>query len=152
MDGRRNQRTEKTWVQRLSTRGVALLMIQLVSILVLIINLSITVFAMSKRNTEQQNFVDVIPPNGKWSCDQVRQYNRWMHFGINALSITLLGASNYCAQLLVAPTRSEVNKAHRNRTWLDIGVQSTRNLRKTNVRRRYLWILLMLTSGLLHLL
>lgn len=127
-------------------------MIQLVSIVVLVMNLAITAYAMTRRNDEQQNFVDIIQPNGRWTCDNVRQYNRWMHFAINALSTILLGASNYCAQLVVAPTRSLVDEAHENRTWLDIGIQSIRNLRKIDFRRQVLWTLLMLSSGLLHLL
>ncbi|KAG9196600.1 hypothetical protein G6011_01721 [Alternaria panax] len=90
----------------MSTRGVALLMISLLSLVVLI---------------------------------------------INALSTALLGASNYCAQLLVAPTRTEVNNAHKDKRWLDIGIQSSRDLWKVNPKRRMIWMLLMLSSGLLHL-
>lgn len=127
-------------------------MILMLSILVLIMNLAITVFAIRQRNSVQRNFVDILPPNKEWSCDNVQQYNRWMHFGINALSTILLGASNYCAQLLVTPTRSEVDEAHSKHTWLDIGIQSTRNLREVKARRQNLWILLMVSSGLLHLL
>lgn len=118
----------------------------------LLINPGVTVYAMSKRNVDQQNFADILQPNGNYDCDSTRQYNRWIHFTINALSTALLGASNYCAQLLVAPTRKEVDNAHSKKTWLDIGIQSFRNLRKVNLKRRTLWVLLMLSSGLLHLL
>jgi hypothetical protein len=63
-----------------------------------------------------------------------------------------LGASNYCAQLPVVPTRTEVNKAHSYKTWLDVGIQSVRNLRKAKGAPQILWLILMLSSGLLHLL
>ncbi|KAH3969567.1 hypothetical protein HBI56_060530 [Parastagonospora nodorum] len=62
-----------------------------------------------------------------------------------------LGCEYYCAQLLIAPTRSEVDHAHGKHTWLDMGIQSTRNLLKVKPKCRNLWILLMLSSGLLHL-
>ena len=100
----------------------------------------------------RRNFIDILGPHNGGTCDSVRFYNRWLHFLINALSTILLGASNYCAQLLVAPTRKEVDRAHGDKRWLDIGVQSFRNLRTVNTERKVVWVFLMLSSGLLHLL
>ena len=54
-------------------------------------------------------------------CGQVKRFNIKFHVVVNILSTLLLGASNLCMQLLAAPTRDEVDRAHRNGYWLDIG-------------------------------
>ncbi len=64
----------------------------------------------------------------------------------------LLGASNYTMQCLSAPTRSEVDKAHSQGIWLDIGVPGVRNLRRISGVRITLWWLLAISSIPLHLL
>jgi hypothetical protein len=81
--------------------------------------------------------------------------SRWItaiHLIINILSSVLLGASNYCMQRLVAPTRDEVDKAHAKRKWLDIGVPSLRNLSSINKNRLTIWVLLAMSSIPLHFL
>ena len=55
-------------------------------------------------------------------------------------------------QLLVSPTRAEVNKAHEQQRWLDIGIPNIRNLRFVSIRNRILWFLLVFSSLPLHLL
>ena len=52
-------------------------------------------------------------------------------------------------QLLAAPTRSEIDKAHAKRLWLDIGVTSLRNFR--HIRKSRLEILLVLVLSSLPL-
>lgn len=83
--------------------------------------------------------------------NQVKIYNLWIHLLINVLSTILLGTSNFCMQLLVAPSREEVDKAHRQTRWLDIGTQSMRNLRNVSNYRKILWVCLAMSSGGLHL-
>ena len=83
-------------------------------------------------------------------CDRVKLIGTGSHVGINILSTLLLGASNLCMQLLVAPTRQEVDVAHRRKIWLDIGIPSWRNLANIKPSRRYLVFLLMLSSVPLH--
>ena len=85
------------------------------------------------------------------SCSRVKSSGLWLHFAINALSTLLLGASNYCMQYLTSPTRQEVDKAHARRVWLDIGVQSVRNLWCISWIKIILWCLLGLSSVPLHL-
>jgi hypothetical protein len=85
------------------------------------------------------------------TCTSIKHTGLWLHIAINVLSTLLLGASNYYMQCLCSPTRSEVDKAHRRRTWLDIGVQSTRNLTKIRRLRMILWLLLAASSIPLHL-
>lgn len=85
-------------------------------------------------------------------CDRVKIYNNGLHVLINVLSTILLSGSNYCMQCLSAPTRDEVNEAHANRRWLDIGIPSIRNVKHLGKQRIILWISLALTSLPLHLL
>lgn len=85
-------------------------------------------------------------------CEEARKLNTGIHFLINLLSTILLSSSNYCMQCLSAPTRREVDEAHAQQIWLDIGVPSIHNLRRINRRRAILWGLLGLSSLPLHLL
>jgi len=84
-------------------------------------------------------------------CHAVKQTGLWLHIAINVLSTMLLGASNYCMQCLCSPTRREIDKAHARNTWLDIGIQSMRNLSKIGRMRMALWIILAASSIPLHL-
>lgn len=85
-------------------------------------------------------------------CDRVDLYNNGLHVLINVLSTILLSGSNYCMQCLSAPTRDEVNEAHSNMRWLDIGIPSIRNVKHLGKRRVVLWLSLAITSLPLHLL
>lgn len=85
------------------------------------------------------------------NCDTAKTWSLWLHIAINAFSSALLGASNYTMQCASAPTREECDKAHEKRDWLDIGVVSVRNLTRIDWRRRYLWIMLALSSFPIHL-
>lgn len=84
-------------------------------------------------------------------CHRVEQMHIWSHFAINALSTLLLSGSNYCMQVLCAPTRSALDRAHASRRYLDIGVQSLRNLRHISPYRALVWWILGLSSIPLHL-
>lgn len=86
------------------------------------------------------------------SCKTVKEMNLWVHFGINALSSILLSASNFSMQVLSAPMRHEVDRAHAKGRYLDIGVQSLRNLSSISPWRTLLWWVLCLSSVPLHLL
>ncbi|UKZ52632.1 hypothetical protein TrVGV298_006413, partial [Trichoderma virens] len=67
------------------------------------------------------------------------------------ISTFFLGAGNFCMQILVAPSRKEIDKAHSKGISLEIGVPSIKNLPHIRRRRRVLWGLLGLMSSLLHL-
>lgn len=84
------------------------------------------------------------------NCNHVSQINFGIHLAINVLGTLLLAASNYCMQVLSAPTRREVDRAHAQRKWLDIGLSSFRNLGKIRRWRLWLWILLLVASLPLH--
>lgn len=85
-------------------------------------------------------------------CSLMKKMSMWLHLAINVLSTVLLSASNYCMQCLSSRTREEVDRAHANGMWLDIGVPSVRNLQHISWRRAITWWLLGLSSVPLHLL
>ncbi|KIK55860.1 hypothetical protein GYMLUDRAFT_248272 [Collybiopsis luxurians FD-317 M1] len=84
-------------------------------------------------------------------CDTVGHVSIGIHLVINVLSTLLLGASNYVMQSLCAPTRNEVDKTHARGSWLDIGVQSLRNLKRQSRSKWTLWLALCFSSIPLHL-
>ncbi|KIK53476.1 hypothetical protein GYMLUDRAFT_178964 [Collybiopsis luxurians FD-317 M1] len=84
-------------------------------------------------------------------CNEVDRISIGVHLVINVLSTLLLGASNYIMQSLCAPTRKEVDEAHERGSWLDIGLQSVRNLKYTSRWKRLVWITLSASSIPLHL-
>jgi hypothetical protein len=88
------------------------------------------------------------------SCDKSRQLSLYLHLVINLLSSVLLGASNFAMQYLSAPTRREVDAAHKRGEWLEVGVHSLSNLRWGRISRgrSSLWGVLVLSSLPLHLL
>lgn len=74
-----------------------------------------------------------------------------MHIIINILSTALLAASNYVMQCLSAPTRPDVNEAHTQRKWVDIGTFSIRNFGIMDTKRKFLWVLLFISSFPIHM-
>jgi len=86
------------------------------------------------------------------SCSTSRSVNNGLHVIVNILSMLLVTGSSYCMQILSAPTRREVDLAHSQRTWVDIGVLSLRNLSRVSKWRVFLWVLLGISSVTLHLL
>lgn len=113
--------------------------------LVCLSNISIMVFVLSGRIEGAYGVLY------KGSCERTRSLNVWIHLVVNALSTLLLGASNYCMQVLSAPTRDELVRAHTAQDWLHIGIPSFRNLRYIAKNRAYIWSALLLSSVPLHL-
>ena len=83
-------------------------------------------------------------------CTLVSRSTTAIHLIINLLSSLLLGSSNYCMQRLMAPTRTEIDKAHAQGKWLDVGIPSVKNLTSISKSRLIPWILLALSSIPLH--
>lgn len=139
-----------TWRKKLSDRDTTLLTQIFVSAFIFIFNFGVTLYATTNYN-RTDDMGDLLGPEDGITCSGVKSYNLWLHLSINALSTMLISASNYCAQILIAPTRQDVDAAHMKHEWYDIGVQSWRNLKKTNKRKKCTWAILMASSALLHL-
>lgn len=112
----------------------------------LVINLTAMVWLVRHPNADS-NLVEVFRGN----CDVVSRMDTWVHLAINVLSTLLLGGSNYCMQCLSAPTRPEINKAHSQGRFLDIGVPGFRNLGNIATHKTVMWWILGLSSVPLHL-
>lgn len=84
------------------------------------------------------------------TCNRTRALNIGLHLLINIVSTLVLASSNFFMQVLCAPTRSELDEAHVKRKFLEIGVQSPRNLLRIPFPRSIGWLLLALTSVPLH--
>ncbi|EXK82470.1 hypothetical protein FOQG_13183 [Fusarium oxysporum f. sp. raphani 54005] len=85
------------------------------------------------------------------SCDKTSNANLWIHLAINVIGTGVLGSSNFFMQVLVAPTRKDVDCAHASKRWVEIGVPSIHNFRFISKRRILLWALFSLTGIPLHL-
>lgn len=136
--------TSRTWW---SSRQNLLGVQQVTAAVVFGINLCWMIWAKNRYRT-----LDGVGTMYLGNCASVKRINLWLHLFINALSTLLLGSSNYCMQLLVAPTHSEVQKAHRKSLWVDIGAPSVRNLQWIARRSVFVWCCLGLSSAFLHLL
>jgi hypothetical protein len=97
-------------------------------------------------------YVDGIGTLHRGSASKVAHLNSVYHTLINLLSTALLTSSNYCMQLLNTPTRADIDAAHANQQWLDIGIVSMRNLRFIPRRKAFFWWLLAVSSLPLHVL
>lgn len=101
------------------------------------------------------------PENGRFStwaiiyrgsCTLSSRWDTVLHLIINILSSSILAASNYCMQTLVAPSREQIDKYHSRCQWLDIGNASVRNLRAIGRYRLALWAVLMVSATPFHVL
>lgn len=111
----------------------------------LVINVAALVY---QKKTDSESLVEVF----QGDCKRVKDLQIWGHLLINALSAILLAASNYSMQVLSAPRPADVDRMHKKGKWLDIGVQSPRNLSHIAPWRAALWWVLCLSSVPLHLL
>ncbi|KXX74328.1 hypothetical protein MMYC01_209950 [Madurella mycetomatis] len=115
-----------------------------------IANLAFTVWAVTRPGSNIQDGVGIL--SDQYSCSAAKNINTGVHVAINAISTILLGGSNYCMQFLSAPTREQIDKAHRKSRWVDIGVPSLRNLfSAVSWGNAIIWVLLSLSSLPLHL-
>lgn len=84
-------------------------------------------------------------------CSSASRTNLLLHVALNSIATLVLASSNSFMQVLCAPTRSNVDSAHRRHRYVDIGVQSVRNLFFIPRFKVVLWLLLAATSVPLHL-
>ena len=85
------------------------------------------------------------------SCKTSSRLSLGLHFLLNIISSAILASSNFFMQILLAPTREDVDKAHTRRRFAEIGVQSFRNLGIVPLSNAIIWVLLAVKSVPLHL-
>ena len=138
-------RTQSRW-QKLQGWRVSILLCTLIAFFTFLVNLALAIWASSKG---LEGGVATIQSG---DCNTTKKLDLWLHLVINLLSTMLLGASNYTMQCLSSPTRDEIDKAHRQRIIVDIGIPSIRNLKRISWGKIVLWWLIALSSIPLHLL
>lgn len=84
-------------------------------------------------------------------CSQASRLTIFLHLAINIIASIILASSNFFMQVLVAPTRKDVDKAHARGRWLEIGVQSWRNIRFVPITNTIFWLMLAFSTIPLHL-
>ena len=118
---------------------------------ILLLNIILTLIAIgigySKSGDTHPTYTELY----KGECSVANGWTTGMHIIINILSTVLLAASNYVMQCLSAPTRPDVNEAHAQRKWVDIGTFSIRNFGIMDTKRKVLWVLLFISSFPIHM-
>ncbi|PYH98138.1 hypothetical protein BO71DRAFT_317030 [Aspergillus ellipticus CBS 707.79] len=135
---------QKRWVKGVLVCAYATSAVLLVNVI-----LTIVATAISFARHGQYSLTAVTIYHG--SCIRTKSWTTGLHLVINVLSTVVLAASSYCMQCLSSPSRSEVDRAHAERIWLDVGVSSVRNLTFAGWTRRGLWLALLMTSVPIHL-
>lgn len=118
-----------------------------ISIFTLVVNLVLLIVSLSVG--EHQEGIGTLHEGRLKKADRL---STTYHILINILSTTLLTSSNYCMQLVCAPTRDEIDDLHARGGYFDIGMLSLRNVRHIPRRRALLWFVLAASSIPLHLL
>lgn len=86
------------------------------------------------------------------ACDgTISSYNVSLHLLINIFSTAILASSNFFMQILSAPSRKEIDQAHRKGSWLDIGIASFSNVFHISKSKRVLWLAFLTSSIPIHL-
>jgi hypothetical protein len=83
------------------------------------------------------------------SCLQASRVVTYAQIATNAFAILLFAVGTHATQLLLSPTRTEVEYAHARDRWLHIGVGGLRNMKWVHKRRLMKAVVLLMTSGML---
>jgi hypothetical protein len=118
----------------------------LAGIVILIINV-ITLAVMYGQHQADEQSITFFTGN----CETAGKINTGTHLVINMLSTILLAYSNFSMQCLGSPSRTEVDSAHSQHQWLNIGTPSIRNVFFVSKTKAALWMLLGVSSFPLHM-
>ncbi|KAI1872788.1 uncharacterized protein JN550_003662 [Neoarthrinium moseri] len=132
--------------------GIALCALLSTGVLALNLVLAVVAYLNLKRNIAGTSVTDGLSTLWAGDCGTAKSISLGSHLVINVLSTVLLGASNYCMQILVSPTRDEIDAAHTRKKWLRIAVPNFQNLVHIDWRRAVICAVLAITSIPLHLL
>ena len=108
--------------------------------IVLVVNVSLLGWGLSKSGSATG-----IVKLYEGSCDSMRSRFPWMHLPINVCGTLLLASGNAAMQIILAPTRVEIDRAHPRKP-LDIGLMGTKNWPFLMRWRQIVWLLLAVSS------
>lgn len=80
------------------------------------------------------------------TAENALNVSRGLHVVVNVFAVVLIAGANYVYQILLSPTRAEVDAAHEKLQWLDIGIPSLRNLAYVTVGRVLLSCFLLIVA------
>lgn len=80
------------------------------------------------------------------SCTIALNINQGLHAAVNVFAVVTIAGANYVFQVLSSPTRAEVDAAHKQRKWLDIGIPSVRNFAHISASRTILAIVILFAA------
>ncbi|KAH8897635.1 hypothetical protein GQ53DRAFT_637984 [Thozetella sp. PMI_491] len=101
--------------------------------------------------SKQSNITNGILTFNHGECETLSKLNLTLHILVNIISTGILASSNYFMQVLMAPTREEVDRAHVRGNWLNIGIPSSSNLLSVSRAKGILWLLFVLSSLPIHI-
>ena len=143
-----SQKRSQTISQKLARRETLLLTTAIIATLILALN--ITVLAELWARYYPASYADGTLVFHIGSCNDVKTINIALHLAVNVISSVLYLSSQLCVQLITAPTRKQVDEAHRRQDWYDIGILSWRNFIRSRWRSKIICIILLGTSFPLH--
>ncbi|KAK3329266.1 hypothetical protein B0H66DRAFT_17750 [Apodospora peruviana] len=120
-------------------------------VLVALLIVSKTVYGPVTSSKDDTNSIVTRSTVFTGNCNTASRTNLALHLLINAVSSAVLASSNFFMQVLAAPSRSQIDRAHANGRWLEIGVPSFRNIRFLSWPNLLCWGLFALSSVPLHL-
>ncbi|KAJ8113250.1 hypothetical protein OPT61_g4571 [Boeremia exigua] len=114
---------------------------------VLCVNIGLAVYG----STTEKGYVNGIADLKTGPAAVMSKWSTTFHLFINAFSTMLLAASNYTMQVLCSPTRADIDTAHQQGNWFDVGILSFRNIKRIPYQRLTLALVLAFSSIPLHL-
>lgn len=144
---RRSVLKEKTWKQKhLSGRTVSLRFLATCVALMLVINICVFIYGWKRGTLGSAAFTIAKGP-----CAKIKKLDLVFHAIINVLGIIALAAVGSFLTALSSPTRQDMDHAHAQGFWFDIGVPSIRNLNHIGRVRKWLSIVLFIFSLPIHI-
>ena len=116
--------------------------------LIFVLNLTVAIWGLTADLEREDGLVTV----RRDTCSWTKKANSVLHVALNILASTLLGASSYMMQRLAAPTRDDVDRAHRKYKSVHIGSLSGDCLSYMSWRKLVIFVVLWMSSIPVHLL
>ncbi|KAJ9642762.1 hypothetical protein H2204_002410 [Knufia peltigerae] len=113
---------------------------------ILVVTLIVAIWAGASHRTGDGLVVTLF--NG--DCSTASEANFWVHLLINVLASSLFATSSYMMQRLAAPTREDLDRAHRINKTLNVGTLSLTNFALLSKQRLAVFALLWSSSLPIH--
>ena len=123
----------------------------ILTFVVLLINAGILIGAAAAKKSSSIVTADALVLYAG-SCQTSERLSIAVHLFINIFSTMIFMTSTACIQVILAPSREDVDECHMKGHWLHLGVINYRNFFRIPQKRGWLAGLLVVSSLLLHLL